>query len=109
MFFHIFNVIATNQILMDTNYSIISRMSIENTTHPCFKPNRICLNSHQKFVNISEADITVTGQKVVKSGYVNASELPEKLQLKEDYVHTYYIDLEKELETGMNFSIVIQR
>ena len=104
-----FIVIATYQILLETKYFIISRMSIENTTHPCFKPNRICLNSHQKFVNISTADITVTGQKVVKTGYVNASELPEKLQLKEDYVHTYYIDLEKELEAGMNFSIVIQR
>ena len=90
---------------MSTNY----RQPTENMTHFCYKANRICLNSLQNNVNISDKGVSVTGAKVLSSGYVNASKLPKNLVLENGFVHTYYIDLKEDLKEGMNIKITIPR
>ena len=86
-----------------------SRQPTENKTHPCYKLNRICLNSLENNVNISDKGVSVTGKNVLSSGYVNASKLPKNLVLDNGFVHTYYIDLKEDLREGMNHTITIPR
>ena len=89
--------------------SINYRQPTENMTHFCNKANRICLNSLQNNVNISDKGVSVTGANVLSSGYVNATKLPKNLVLENGFVHTYYIDLKEDLKEGMNIKITIPR
>ena len=63
------------------------------------------MNSRQAFINISKDGVTVEGKKVQDHGYINASQLPENLEI--DDVHTYFIDLEEELSPEMSLTIMI--
>ena len=89
--------------------SINYRQPTENMTHFCNKANRICLNSLQNNVNISDKGVFVTGANVLSSGYVNATKLPKNLVLENGFVHTYYIDLKEDLKEGMNIKLTIPR
>ena len=60
-------------------------------------------------MNISNDSVTVSGKKVINCGYVDASKLPENLVLKDGFVHTYYIDLDEDLDEGMNLTIAIAK
>ena len=73
--------------------------------HPCYKSNRICLNSHKNFTNISDDGIVVDGNTVMKHGYVNTTEIPN---FKGD-VQIFYIDLEKDIQPAVNIKIHIKR